>query len=51
MDSMWFYPTVVPVETLIGLEHLESDCCWCDPIIEVDENGEEVVLHMEVTWH
>jgi hypothetical protein len=29
------------------LNHLESD--WCDPISEVDENGQEVVvLHSDV---
>jgi hypothetical protein len=23
----------------IELNHLDSDFCWCDPIVEVDENG------------
>jgi hypothetical protein len=35
----------------IGLKHLESDFCWCDPVIEVDEYGTESVLHKQVSWH
>ena len=51
VSSTWFYSTVVPVRPPIGLSHLDSDLCWCDPIIEIDDNGEEVVLHRQVTWH
>ena len=25
--------------------------CWCDPIIEVDAEGQELVLHRQVTWN
>jgi hypothetical protein len=25
--------------------------CWCDPIVEMDEYGEKVVMHKHVTWH
>ena len=46
-----FFPAAVRVEMPIGLKHLQSDLCWCDPIIELDENGEEVVLHQQVTWN
>jgi len=35
----------------LGLNHLDSDLCWCDPIIKVDENGQEFVLHRQVTWN
>jgi hypothetical protein len=35
----------------IGLTHLDSDLCWCDPIVEVDENGEHVLLHRQVIWN
>jgi hypothetical protein len=51
VNANWFYPAVIPVERPIGLNHLDSDFCWCDPIIELDDNGEEVVLHRQVTWH
>lgn len=51
VNPTWFLPAVVPVEMPIGLNHLDSDLCWCDPIIEVDENGQEVVLHRHVTWN
>jgi hypothetical protein len=33
------------------LRHLESDLCWCDPIVEFDENGDLFVLHREITWN
>ena len=33
------------------LAHVESQFCWCDPIVEIDESGQKVVVHMEVTWH
>ena len=46
-----FFPAAVPVEMPVGLKHLDSDFCWCDPIIELDENGQEAVLHRQVTWN
>ena len=33
---------VVPVEMLVGLTHLDSDLCWCNPIVEVDD--------IEMSW-
>ena len=33
------------------LAHVESELCWCDPIVEMDEYGRKVVMHKEVTWH
>jgi hypothetical protein len=51
VNPTWFYPAVVPAELPIGLEHLDSDFCWCDPIIDVDEHGQEIVLHRQVTWN
>jgi hypothetical protein len=33
------------------LAHVESELCWCDPIVEIDEYGQRIVLHKEVTWH
>jgi hypothetical protein len=50
-NSTWFFPAVVPSELLIGLEHLDSDMCWCDPIIEIDDEGQKIVLHRQVTWN
>ena len=46
-----FVPVIVPVEMQVGLNHLDSELCWCDPIIEVNEIGEEVVLHRQVSWN
>ena len=31
--------------------HIDSDLCWCDPIVKLYENGDQCVLHKEVTWH
>jgi hypothetical protein len=50
-NRTWFYPAVVPVEMPFGMNHLDSDFCWCDPIVEVDEHGTEVVFHRQVTWN
>ena len=49
---VWLYPSTTPAELPIGLNHMESDLCWCDPIVEIDdEDGKEVVLHRQVTWN
>ena len=42
---------LLPVEMPVGLTHLDSDLCWCDPIVEVDEDGEHVLLHRQITWN
>ena len=51
VNHTWFAPASVAVELPIGLKHLESDFCWCDPMVEADDNGREVVLHRQVTWN
>ena len=50
-NSTWFYPVVVPSELPVGPEHLDSNLCWCDPITELDDNGQEIVLHRQVIWN
>lgn len=45
------WPATNPAETLIGLAHINSEFCWCDPILEADDYGHKVVLHKGVTWH
>ena len=44
-------PALLPVEMPVGLTHLDSDLCWCDPIVEANEDGEHVLLHRQVTWN
>lgn len=39
-ESAWMY---VSVQTT----HIDSDLCWCDPIVDVDENGQQLVIHKE----
>jgi hypothetical protein len=50
-DWGMFSSTILPAEMPVGLEHLDADSCWCDPIIEVDETGDRVLLHRQVTWN
>jgi hypothetical protein len=50
-DRTWIAPEVAAVEMPVGLTHVDSDFCWCDPIVEVDENGQESVVHREVRWN
>lgn len=50
-NSTWFYPVVVPSELPVGLEHLDSNLCWCDPITELDDDGQEIVLHRRLIWN
>jgi hypothetical protein len=51
VNRTWFYPATAPVAMPVGLVHLDTDFCWCDPIVEVDENGTELVLHRQVAWN
>jgi len=51
IDRRWFYPAAAPVAMPAGLIHLDSDLCWCEPIIEAEEIGEEIVIHRQVTWN
>jgi hypothetical protein len=51
VNQTWFVPAIIPVEMPIGLKHLDSDFCWCDPMVEVDDEGQEAVLHRQVTWN
>jgi hypothetical protein len=51
VNPNWFLPAVASVEMPIGLNHLDSGFCWCDPIIEADEKGQELVFHRQVTWN
>jgi hypothetical protein len=47
----WFSPTAAPAPLPLGLKHLDSDLCWCDPVVEIDDDGAAVVLHKQVTWN
>jgi hypothetical protein len=42
---------LTPIEMPIRLNHFDSDFCWCDPLIETDENGQETIIHQQVTWN
>jgi hypothetical protein len=49
-NRTWFLSPTAPAEMPIRLTYLDSKFCWCDPIVEVDENGREVLLHRQITW-
>jgi hypothetical protein len=40
-----------PEEMPVGLQHLDSESCWCDPLIEIDGHGERSVVHRQVIWN
>lgn len=40
---------MTPVKMPIGLSHIDSDFCWCDPIVELDEKGKAVAIHRDIT--
>jgi hypothetical protein len=34
------------------LPHIDSHWCWCDPIVEVNEDGDQLeIRHKDVTWN
>jgi hypothetical protein len=33
------------------LSHIDSDLCWCDPVVEFNEYGDQRIIHMEVIWN
>ena len=51
IERTWITPFAAAVEMPIGLTHVDSDVCWCDPLIELDESGQEQVVHREVMWN
>jgi len=51
IDKRWFDFAAAPEAMPAGLIHLDSNLCWCEPTIEADEIGEEVVIHRQVTWN
>lgn len=51
VDYSRHVPMVLPVALPVGLNHLDSRHCWCDPLIEIGEVGEVTVLHRHVTWN
>ena len=50
-NPMWLLPSFTPVEMPVGLIHLDSDFCWYDPPIEVNENGRQMAVHRQVMWN
>ena len=51
LDEKWLASPTSPVPIPVGLIHVDSNACWCEPVVEIDEAGEEIVLHRQVTWN
>ncbi|HTN73057.1 MAG TPA: hypothetical protein VMO00_18395 [Methylomirabilota bacterium] len=52
VNQTWFPSLeVASAEMPVGLSHLDSELCWCDPLVEVDDEGRKVLLHRQVTWN
>lgn len=47
----WFVPTERSGVKAVELKHVDSQFCWCEPVVEVDNDGEEVLIHRQVTWN
>jgi hypothetical protein len=50
VDRVEIWPTMV-VDMPIGLKHVDSEVCWCDPVVVTNEQGQEVLVHKQVTWN
>jgi hypothetical protein len=44
-------PETSDVSDAAQLDHINSELCWCDPILDFDEEGNESLTHNEVTWN
>lgn len=42
---------VTKYETSESLKHNQSQLCWCEPVLTLDEEGKEILVHQEVTWN
>jgi hypothetical protein len=51
MNELLIWRELASIERASTLPHINSDLCWCDPMVEVDESGDEIVIHKEVTWN
>jgi hypothetical protein len=38
-------------QTPMRLQHTDDEFCWCEPLVEADDEGEEIVIHQEVIWN
>ena len=50
-NRTWNVPTGPAIQQPAGLSHIDSDFCWCEPVVETDEGGEKVIVHREITWN
>jgi len=51
IDPTWICREGTAADMATRPVHLDSASCWCEPLLEVDETGQEVVIHREVTWN
>ena len=47
----WLVPTERNGSKSVELKHVDSQFCWCEPVIEFDDDGEDVLIHRQVTWN
>lgn len=50
-NRTWTVPSAPAIHQSVELTHVDSNFCWCEPVVEVDERGQEVVVHRQVTWN
>ena len=47
----WLVPTERNGVKAVELKHVDSQFCWCEPVVELDDEGDEVLMHRQVTWN
>ena len=47
----WFAPAEREGFNAVELKHVDSQFCWCEPVVDVDDDGDEVLVHRQVTWN
>jgi hypothetical protein len=47
----WFAPAERNGSKAVELKHEDSQFCWCEPVVEVDDDGGEILVHRQVTWN
>lgn len=51
VEQIGTWPAIVAVNMPVGLKHVDSDGCWCDPVVLTDEHGQDILVHKQVTWN
>jgi hypothetical protein len=51
VNQNWLAAREFALKHPVDLAHVDSQWCWCEPVEQLDETGEQVLIHREVTWN